>query len=110
MPLGLGVCHGTHSPMFRAYQRNGKILMLGVDYNTSTYIHLVEVIHWNKLLRENSRANYIGLNHPKLGEYWDALGYLRQGRIGDSPTRLFHIRAYVDTLLAEVERNPDQYV
>ncbi len=105
-----GKTYGTHSPMFRAYQRNGKILMLGVDYNTSTYIHLVEVIHWNKLLRKNSRANYIGLNRPKLGEYWDSLGYLRQGRIGDSPSRLFHISTYVDTLLAEVERNPNPYI
>ena len=35
---------GTHSPMFRAYKANAKLLMLGVDYNSSTYIHFVEVV------------------------------------------------------------------
>ena len=105
-----GKTYGTHSPMFQAYKRNGKLLMLGVDYNTSTYIHLVEVIHWSKRLKDNPKTNYIGLNRPKLGEYWDSLGYLKQGRIGNSPSRLFHIRTYVDTLLAEVDRNPNPYI
>ena len=45
-----GKTYGTHSPMFRAYKSDAKLLMIGVDYQTSTYIHLVEVIHWNKRL------------------------------------------------------------
>ncbi len=105
-----GKTYGTHSPMFRAYKRNGKILMLGVDYNTSTYIHLVEVIYWNKRLAKNADANFIGLNRPKLGAYWDSLGISKQGKIGDSPSRLFHIKTYVDTLFAEVEQNPNPYI
>lgn len=105
-----GKTYGTHSPMFRAYERNGKLLMLGVDYNTSTYIHLVEVIHWNKRLTKDANSNFIGLNRPKLGEYWDSLGKLQQGKIGDSPSRLFCIKLYVDTLLAEIERNPNPYI
>lgn len=105
-----GKTYGTHSPMFRAYQRHGKLLMLGVDYETSTYIHLVEVIHWNKRMNDNPKSHFVGLNRPKLGEYWDSLGNLNQGRIGDSTSRLFHIKTYVDSLLAEVERNPDLYV
>lgn len=104
-----GKTYGTHSPMYRAYKNSGKLLMLGVDYNTSTYIHLVEVIHWNKRLKDNPNANFIGLNRPSLGEYWDSLGNLQQGKIGDSPSRLFCIKLYVDTLLAEVERNPNPY-
>ncbi len=108
--LPWGKTYGTHSPMFRAYQRNGKILMLGVDYNTSTYIHLVEVIHWNKRLTIDANANFIGFNRPKLGEYWDSLGKLQHGKIGDSPSRLFHIKTYVDTLLTEVECNPNPYI
>ena len=102
--------YGTHSPMFRAYMTDGKLLMLGVDYQTSTYIHLVEVIHWNKRLTNNTETNFIGLNRPALGAFWDALGNLRQGKVGDSSCRLFHIKAYVDTLLAEVERNPKPYI
>ena len=105
-----GKTYGTNSPMFRAYKRNGKLLMLGVDYNTSTYIHLVEVIYWNKRHKNNLKANFIGLNRPTLGEYWDSIGKLRQGKIGDSLSRLFSIKRYVDTLLAEVERNPEPYI
>ena len=98
------------SPMVRAYKSDAKLLMIGVDYNTSTYIHLVEVIRWNKRLTDDSQATFIGLNRPKLGAFWDALGKLRQGKVGDSDCRLFHINTYVNTLLAEVERNPKPYV
>ena len=105
-----GKTYGTHSPMFRAYKANAKLLMIGVDYETSTYIHLVEVIHWNKRLADDPQAEYIGLKRPELGEYWERLGQLRQGKVGDSICRLFHIKTYVNTLLAEVERNPEPYV
>ena len=105
-----GKTYGTHSPMFRAYKTDGKLLMIGVDYETSTYIHLVEVIHWNKRLADDSQASFIGLNRPALGAFWDALGQLRQGKVGDSNCRLFHIKTYVDTLLAEVDRNPEPYL
>ncbi len=105
-----GKTYGTHSPMFRAYKANAKLLMIGVDYETSTYIHLVEVIHWNKRLTDNPQAEYIGLKRSELGEFWEEFGQLKQGRVGDSMCRLFHIKTYVDTLLVEVERNPEPYV
>lgn len=105
-----GKTYGTHSPMFRAYKSDAKLLMIGVDYQTSTYIHLVEVIYWNKRLTQDKQAAFIGLNRPELGAFWDALGQLKQGPVGDSDCRLFHIKTYVDTLLAEVERDPEPYV
>ena len=105
-----GKTYGTHSPMFRAYTANAKLLMIGVDYETSTYIHLVEVIHWNKRLADDPQAEYIRLKRPELGEYWESLGQLRTEKVGDSVCRLFHIKTYVDTLLAEVDRNPEPYV
>ena len=104
-----GKTYGTHSPMYRAYMANGKLLMLGVDYQTSTYIHLVEVIHWNKRLADNADAGFIGLNRPKLGAFWDAFGNLSRDKVGDSDCRLSNIKTYVDTLLAEVEHNPKPY-
>ena len=69
-----GKTYGTHSPMFRAYKANAKLLMIGVDYQTSTYIHLVEVIHWNKRLADDAQAQFIGLNRPALGEFWEGAG------------------------------------
>ncbi len=105
-----GKTYGTHSPMFRAYKANAKLLMIGVDYDTSTYIHLVEVIHWNKRLTNDADATFIGLKRPELGAFWEGLAKLKQGRVGDSDCRLFHIKTYVNTLLREVEHNPGPYV
>lgn len=105
-----GKTYGTHSPMFRAYKTDAKLLMLGVDYESSTYAHLVEVIHWNKRLIEDPEAEYIRLKRSKLGAFWDEVGRLRQGLVGDATCRLFRIKDYVDTLLKEVEWNPEPYV
>ena len=105
-----GKTYGTHSPMFRAYKSDAKLLMIGVDYQTSTYVHFVEVIHWNKRLTDDAEATFIGLNRPALGAFWEGLGQLQQGQVGNSECRLFHIKTYVDTLLTEVERNPGPYV
>ena len=105
-----GKTYGTHSPMFRAYKSDAKLLMIGVDYYTSTYIHLVEVIHWNKRLMDEADATFIGLKRPELGAFWEGLGKLKRGYVGDSDCRLFNIKTYVDTLLREVEHNPEPYV
>lgn len=105
-----GKTYGTHSPMYRAYRANAKILMLGVDYESSTYIHLVEVLYWHKLLDRNPKATYPGIKRPALGAFWDRVGTLSRGRIGDADCRLFRVRDYVHTLLDEVETNPGPYL
>ncbi len=105
-----GKTYGTHSPMFRAYMTGAKLLMLGVDYESSTYAHLVEVIHWNNQLTKDPDAEYIRLKRSELGAFWDEEGRLREGTVGDAVCRLFEIKDYVDTLLEEVEWNPDPYV
>ena len=88
---------------------NGKVLMLGVDYESSTYIHVVEAIDWDRRLAADPTAEYHWLKRPELGQYWEGLGQLNRGRIGDADSRLFSIRAYVDTLLEEVELNRECY-
>ena len=105
-----GKTYGTHSPMFRAYAADGKLLMLGVDYQSSTYTHLVEVIHWNRRLTKDPEAEYIRLKRTELGAFWDEVGRLKEGMVGDAACRLFQIKDYVDTLLEEVEWNPGPYV
>ena len=105
-----GKTYGTHSPMFRAYEADAKLLMLGVDYQSSTYTHLVEVIHWNNRLIKDPDAEYIRLERTALGVFWDEVGRLREGMVGDAACRLFYIKDYVDTLLEEVEWNPRPYV
>jgi len=100
-----GKTYGIHSPMYKAYQANGKLFMLGVDYDSSTYVHFVEVIYWKKLLDTDAAAEYSSLNRTKLGEFWDKIGNLSREFVGAADCRLFRIREYVDTLLSEVEKN-----
>ena len=101
---------GNHSPMYRAYQADGKLLMLGVDYDSSTYIHFVEVKYWHVLRDRNPEAEFPWLNRPGIGAYWDEIGGYSHGLVGDAGCRLFRIREYVDALLAEVEGNPEPYL
>ena len=107
---GWGRTYGTHSPMFKAYEENGKLLMLGVDYESSTYVHFVEVVIWNARLARNSAAEYPKLDRPALGAFWDQAGNLMRGLLGDADCRLFNIRDYVDALLHEVQGNPHPYL
>ena len=104
-----GKTYGTASPMYRAYRTGGKLLMLGVDYESSSYCHLVEVLHWNRLLDQGLDVPFRGLSRPALGEFWEGAGRLVRARVGDADSRLFPIRDYVDTLLDEVTNNPDPY-
>ncbi len=109
-----GKTYGLHSPMYRAYQAGGKLLMLGVDYYTSTYVHLVETMYWHTLRAKSGdterEPGFPALDRVKLGAFWECSGELERGRVGDADCRLFRIRSYVDALLAEVETNPKPYL
>jgi aminoglycoside N3'-acetyltransferase len=96
--------------MVRAYRDGGKVLMLGVDYASSTYAHLVEVILWNRRLERDPKAGYVYLDRPALGAFWDGTGQPRRGPVASADCRLFGIRDYVDTLVCEVEQDLTAYV
>ena len=90
---------GTYSPMFKAYKENGRILMIGVDYQSSTYIHLAEVIIWNvqRIHREN--VPFPTLDRDACGKYWENIGEISEGFVGNAHCKLFGIRDYVDSLV-----------
>ena len=104
-----GKTYGSSSPMIRAYDRDGKILMLGVDYESSTYCHVVEVMYWNERLSNDPNASFVRLDRDRMGEVWEQTGSMKTGKIGDAGCRLFRIRDYVDGLLAVVRADPDPY-
>ncbi len=105
-----GKTYGTHSPMQKAYQNGGKLLMIGVDYHTSTYVHFVEVLYWDELLKQNPGTPYPALDRPRLGAFWDEAGSLKHGLLGNASCRLFRIQQYIRTLLREVNGNPAPYL
>ena len=104
-----GKMFGTHSPMYRAYQADAKLLMLGVEYDSSTYVHLVETICRNEQPDKLWSSVPWRLDRPLLGEFWDRAGNLKRGDVGDAACRLFQVKEYVDALLVEVERHPSFY-
>jgi aminoglycoside 3-N-acetyltransferase len=108
--LPWGRAFGDDSPMARACDRDGQLLMLGVDYTSSTYIHVVEARYREQRRRTDPHAAYGWINRPLMGRWWDEQGRLHRGRIGEADCRLFSIRDYVDTVLAEVQRDPHRYV
>ena len=83
--------------------------MLGVDYQSSTYVHFVETIYCHEQPDLDWMFGSLRLNRPLLGEFWDRSNKLSMGRMGDADCRLFRISEYVDTLLREVMDNPDPY-
>ena len=95
--------------MIRAYDRDGKILMLGVDYESSTYCHVVEVMYWNERLLNGPDASFVWLDRDRLGEAWEQTGSMKTGKIGDAGCRLFRIRDYVDGLLRVVRADPEPF-
>ncbi|HOL49423.1 MAG TPA: AAC(3) family N-acetyltransferase [bacterium] len=106
-----GCTYGYESPFMKLYcHTKSKILMLGVDYHSSTFCHLVEVIFWNERLLTDQKASYVSINREKLGQYFDSLGKLTRSFIGQADSRLFKIRDFVDTLCREVRKHTDKYV
>jgi aminoglycoside N3'-acetyltransferase len=105
-----GKSYGDRSPMLKACRDpRGKVLMLGVDYHSSTYCHVVEVMFWNRQLETDPKAEYYWINREKAGAYWDSLGRLGRGRVGAADCRLFLIRDFVDTVLAAATRAPEDF-
>ncbi len=104
-----GRTFGKHSPYVKAYENGGKLLMLGVDYHSSTFVHLVETLLWNEHLKTNPKAEYIFLYREKLGEHWDRVGKISRGLVGNADCRLFSIKNFVDTLLDLVRSEPKKW-
>ena len=105
-----GKCYGMRSPMMKAYDADGKLLMLGVDYHSSTYVHVVEVMYWHWCRKKDPKADYSWIKREVVGEFWDRQGRMCRGKVGNADCRLFGIRDYVDGALAELQRNPGPYV
>jgi len=105
-----GRTFGSRSPFLKAYTRGGKLLMLGVDYHSSTFVHLVETLWWNERRIKNPAQEFVFLHRDKLGEYWDQVGCPVRGPIGDAESRLFRIRDFVDTLWDLVRQEPENWI
>ncbi len=105
-----GYTFGDGSPLMKAYRADVRVLMLGVDYHSATSAHIAEVLWWNQARESNPKVTFQWINRDAFGEdFWDHHGQLRRGRIGDADCRLFSMKAFVDTLLEAVTREPERW-
>lgn len=90
---------GDQSPFFRCYKNGAKALMLGTGYDTQTFLHLLEVMDWNRRLERDPQADYRWIDRMAAGAVWESFGEVRSGFVGQALSRLFSIPALIDTLL-----------
>jgi aminoglycoside 3-N-acetyltransferase len=123
-PLDVTPC-GEESPLAKFMRRDGKILLLGVGYNSCTAFHVVE---------EEMRASYMRFTaHPRAkyrlnrevfplpsrilerGFLYDftvmkgefrARGVIREGKIGEAACTLMFGRRFVECVRRRLEEDP----
>jgi aminoglycoside N3'-acetyltransferase len=93
---------GVNSPIYKCYTENAKVLLLGADYDSLTFLYLAEVMDWNKRLAENLLAEFRVIDRDIVGGICDAGGKVRFGTVGLAHCRVFSARELIDDLLARI--------
>ena len=106
------VPHGLNSPAGRVYELGGQILLLGVDHDANTCLHLAENLAGVRyrlpkhltILRDNqpTRVTYDEIDHccqnfQKMNQHLTELGLQQTGHVGQGTGRLMPARGLVDT-------------
>ena len=114
---------GEHSPLMRLYERQAKVLLLGVGFERCTCLHLAEQWAWPTMEPEHSGSpiivdgerRWVAYDAPGLGdsEQYGAIGAAfvasgkaRSGEIGSATSLLFGLREIVDFATAEWRSRP----
>lgn len=113
--------HQRASPVGRVLDHDGRILLLGVDHDANTTLHLAELLanvpyrtrHHITVLQDGKpkRIAYLENDHCcerfRLADGWmsDA-GLQSHGRIGHAHAKLMRARDLVETVLPRLQRDP----
>jgi aminoglycoside N3'-acetyltransferase len=113
--------HELQTPIGRTWELDAQVLLLGVDHDADTTIHLAEwmadvpyAIAKHCTVRENAeskRVNYFENDHccqrfNLVGEWLRERGLEREGRVGSAQARLAGARDIVTVALEALERDP----
>jgi aminoglycoside 3-N-acetyltransferase len=113
----LDVPHGPDSPVGRVHDLDGQVLLLGVNHNADTTMHLAEALAGVRyraakycMVRRDGRVerfDYAETDHCCLGfnllDGWlDAAGQQRRGTVGHAEARLSQSRAIVELATARL--------
>lgn len=113
----LDVPHGLDSPVGRAYELDGQVLLLGVGHDADTTVHLAENMAGMRYLLPKyltvlkdglpARFEYKELDHccenfSKLDGWLEAKGRQRRGVVGHAQARLVRSRDVVEAALEQL--------
>lgn len=109
--------HGPDSPIGRVHDAGGWVLLLGVDHDANTTVHLAEfhagvpyrLPHHCTVLRDGrpTRVDYLEIDHccrgfVQVGDWLRRRGMERRGVVGHGPARLMLSRHVVETVVEEL--------
>lgn len=113
--------HQHTSPVGEVLDCDGKILLLGVDHDANTTLHLAELLagvpyqspKHITVLRDDApmRIEYLENDHCcqlfRLANAWlKERGAQSEGTVGHAPAKLMRSRDLIETALFHLERNP----
>ena len=117
--------HQPQSPVGRVLDCNGKILLLGVDHDANTTLHLAELLadvpyrvpHHITTMQDGrpARIDYLENDHCcelfRLANGWMLEnGVQEEGPVGHAPSRLMRSRDVIDTVIPRLECDPWVFV
>ena len=119
-PHPVDVPHGLDSPVGRAYELDGQVLLLGVGHDADTTVHLAEnlagvryrlpstamVLEDSRPVRyEYGEADHCCENFALLDQWLEAEGRQRRGTVGHAEARLARSRDIVEAAVAHLREN-----
>lgn len=119
------VPHGPDSPVGRVLELDGQVLLLGVNHDSNTTVHLAEAIAEvpygiakSALTRVGDvivRTEYTETDHCCRGflavdQWLDERGWQRRGTVGRAKARLIRSRDLVDVVVKKLREDPMRFL
>lgn len=117
--------HGPDSPVGRLHDLDGRVLLLGVDHDADTTVHLAEfcakvpyrIPKFCTVLRDGvpTRVDYGEIDHccrnfRQVGEWLDSRRLQQRGRVGQADALLARARDVVETVIDELDDDPCRFL
>ncbi len=120
------LAHGENTPYVRLAEIGGKILLLGVDQDRSTFLHVAEVLTRQPYLRtwkgayldkfgkvqKKSWPFYPGPHRDfiALQSWLESSGLVKKTLIGSCVAQMMPAAELLDALLARIKNEPDLFI
>lgn len=117
--------HQPDSPVGKVVSRNGRILLLGLNHDSNTTLHLAELLAEVPYRQARqlvvfgedgpSRRKYLESRHcfrlyARADDWLDEVGLQARGRVGRASARLVRAQDLVELVVARLRRDPFSFL